>query len=418
MLLKVNLTDFLLFANFFLLSMAGLAIYYYSYRLRQELKRSNILRKEAEKYQSLCNTIWDGVFQADATGQFTFINRAGAQIFGYEDPKELMDAGFETNDLFLQKKHRGQLRKKTLDEGFLKNFLAEIRRRDGEAVSIEITANVLRDEGGNHIGYEGIFRDVTQRVRTEKELINYSENLEKMVQKKTGEVVALEKKRLHLESLATIGQTVAMIVHEIRNPVSSVKVGLTGLLRRDSLTGKDRSYVELAALEVSNLERVLNDLRDYSKPLEILLKPQNINDVLDLALAQLSDEFVETGISLMREFAEDLPSVNVDSGRLQQVFINVLMNARDAMKKGGTISVQTKEIAEKRMVCVGVADEGEGIAKNKLKRLFEPFYSTKDRGTGLGLPIVKRIIEAHGGRVEVQSKRGKGTRVIVELPHV
>lgn len=416
--MRISLTDFLLFLNFFLLSMAGLAIYYYSYRLRQELKRSNKLRKEAEKYQSLCNTIWDGVFQADATGRFTFINRAGAQIFGYDDPKELTDAGFETNALFFQREHRKQLRKKTMDEGFLRNFMFELKRKDGELVSIEITANVLRDEEGNHVGYEGIFRDVTQRVRTEKELINYSENLEKMVQKKTEEVVTLEKKRLQLESLANVGQTVAMIVHEIRNPVSSVKVGLTALLKRDSLVGKDRGYVELAALEVSNLERIFHDLLDYSKPLEIHSEPQNINGVLDLALVQVSDDFDEMGVSLKREFAEELPRVNVDSGRLQQVFINILINARDAMKKGGTIFMQTKKIAEKRMVCVEVADEGEGIAKNKLKRLFEPFYSTKDRGTGLGLPIVKRIVEAHGGSVEVQSKRGKGTKVVVELPYV
>jgi two-component system sensor histidine kinase AtoS len=209
-----------------------------------------------------------------------------------------------------------------------------------------------------------------------------------------------------------------MIVHEIRNPVSSVKVGLTALLKRDSLGHKERSYVELAALEVSNLERIFHDLLDYSKPLEIHSEPQSINRVLDLSLIQVNDEFDQTGISLKREFAEDLPRVNADSGRLQQVFINILMNARDAMKKGGMISVQTKEIAKKRMVCVEVADEGEGIEKNKLKRLFEPFYSTKDRGTGLGLPIVKRIIDAHGGRVEVQSKRGEGTKVIVELPHV
>lgn len=415
--MKLDTTDILLFINFFLLAIAILALHYYAYRLRHVLRRSEELRKEAENYQKLFNTTWDGVFQTDEEWRLISINRAGAQILGYTNPESLLESEAKTFCSFLNSEHCDTVCQDILCEGFLQNCLIEFTQKGGHPGFLELTANVYRDEEGGLAGFEGIFRDVTRRVRAEQELRNYSENLEKLVLDKTQEILTLERKKLQLESLASLGQMVATIVHEIRNPLSSIKIGLTTLLKRSPLEERDRHCLELATLEVGNLERILQDLLNFSKPLEIHSVAQDVNVVLDLALVQMTEDLTQAGITVKREMPSDLPRIQVDSGRLQQVFFNILINAKEAMQKGGTITVRTTEIPDERIVCVDVTDEGQGIDKETLDHIFEPFYSTKEKGSGLGLTVVQKIIEAHGGTIGIESQKGKGTTVRMEFPY-
>ena len=415
--MKLDTTDILLFINFFLLAIAILALHYYAYRLRHVLRRSEELRREAENYQKLFNTTWDGVFQTDEEWRFVSINRAGALILGCANPESLLEGEASTFSTFLNPDQCDALCQDIVRDGFLQNRLVEFIQKDGQSGFLELTANVYKDEEGGLAGFEGIFRDVTRRVRAEQELRNYSENLEKLVLEKTQEILALERKKLQLESLASLGQMVATIVHEIRNPLSSIKIGLTTLLKRSPLEERDRHCLELATLEVGNLERILQDLLNFSKPLEIHSIAQDVNVVLDLALVQMMEGLTQAGITLKREMPSDLPRIQVDSGRLQQVFFNILINAKEAMQKGGTITVRTTEIPDRRIVRVDVTDDGQGIDKDTLDHIFEPFYSTKEKGSGLGLTVVQKIIEAHGGTIGIESQPGEGTTVRMDFPY-
>lgn len=407
----------LMFVNFFFLSLALLGVYYYAFRLKMELKRSNHLRKEAEKYQQLFNSTSDGVFQTDLDGNFLLINDGGAKIFGFESAEECLQSKFINSDFHGDSSSREEYIHKILENGGLESQLIKCKKRNGEFFYAELSAHVKRDDIDQEIiGFEGIFRDVTQRIKLEEELRQYSENLEKIVKEKTEEVLSLERKRIQLENLASLGEMVATIVHEIRNPLSSIKVGLTALLKRTQFEEKDKQCLELACLEVTFLEHFLRDLLNFAKPLELKSLTQNINLILDMALAQMDENFRLAKIKVKRKFAPNLPKLHVDARRLHQVFFNIFLNALEALKNGGTIIVRTEYVSRKKMVRVELVDNGQGIDEQVKEEIFKPFYSTKVKGTGLGLTVVQKVIEAHGGHVSIESKTGKGTKVTLELP--
>jgi len=236
----------LMFVNFFFLSLALLAVYYYAFRLKMELKRSDLLRKEAEKYQQLFNSTSDGVFQTDLDGNFILVNNGGAKIFGFESAEAFLKAKFVSSDFKGDSSKKEKYIQKIFENGGLESQLIKGKKRNGELFYAEMSAHVKRDDNDEEIiGFEGIFRDVTQRIKLEEELRQYSENLEKIITEKTEEVLVLERKRIQLENLASLGEMVPTIVHEIRNPLSSIKVGLTALLKRTQFEEKDKQCLEL-----------------------------------------------------------------------------------------------------------------------------------------------------------------------------
>ena len=414
--MQYDTTDILLFVNFFILAITILVLHYYTLRLRYAWKRADQLHKEAQKYKELFNSTWDGVFLTDEDGRFLIINQAGAQILGYKNPDNLLESRSKTINFFLQTESESKLREEIVREGYIRNRMIEFKRKNRKKGFLELTAHVHKDEKGKIVGFEGIFRDITQRIQAENDLKAYSKDLERLVEEKTQEIVTLERKRIHLESLAALGEMVATIVHEIRNPLSSIKMGLTALLKRTSFEQQDQECVELATMEVTSLERVLNDLLNFSRPSDIKSHIQNINEIVELALAQMNEDFKRTGITIKRELAANLPRIFVDSGRLEQVFFNLLINAKDAMPNGGNVVVRTSVSDDSSILRIEILDEGHGIAEGKMFLLFEPFFSTKENGTGLGLTIVQRIIEAHGGKISIESQVGKGTTARIELP--
>ena len=417
MVLELSRHEILLFINFFFLSLAFLGVYYYAFRLRKELKRSDQLRAEAEKYRDLFNSTSDGVFQTDIEGNFLLINKGGANILGYGDPEEFLRRGLRTVDFYADPDERKDFIKELLQKSEFENFILRAKKRNGDEIYLELTVHLKYNEvEENIIGIEGIFRDVTRRVLLEEELRNYSENLETKIKEKTDEVLALERKRIELEKLASLGEMAATIVHEVRNPLSSIKVGLSTLLKRAELKEKDRICLELATREVTHLERILTDLLNFAKPLEIKFTHQDVNRVLDFSLDQMADDFQKDGVSLKKDFSSNLPMIRMDVDRLYQVFVNILLNAKQAAAKRGTVSICSTYARNEESVRVEIEDDGVGIRKKDLEHIFEPFFSTKNEGTGLGLPIVKKIVDAHGGTVTVDSHFGGGTKVSIVLP--
>lgn len=409
--------DILLFINFFLLSFALLTVYYFAYRYRQELRASHELRRLAERYMALFDSAGAGVFQVDLNGKFLLINQAGAMILGFDGPEQVLQKKLDLAGIGIDHETQAHMFKTTIRHSLLENFELALPLHKEALTHLEITLHTRTAENGEITGFDGIFRDVTVRINMQEELRTYSTNLEIKIEEKTREVLELERTRFHLEKLASLGQMAAMIVHDIRNPLSSIKMGLTTLLTRAELRERDKYCIEIAIREVMHLERILHDLLNFAKPQELRLSDQDINRIIDLALDQLAEDFEDTGIVINREMSPDLPFLRVDTDRLSQVFVNLLINAKQAINGKGIITIRTGEKQEDNRVQIEIEDNGCGITEEDAKRIFDPFFSTKAEGTGLGLSVVQKLIEAHNGTVRLESEYGSGTTVIMELPY-
>lgn len=403
--------------NFFFLALALLAVYYYAYRLQMELRRSEFLKKEAQKYQDLVNATTEGVLQFNEKGHFTLLNRSGAKCLGYEDPMEVLNDSLTVYYFLVNPDKKEQLCRIMKKNGELKNHIVPIKKKNGEVIYVSLSL-YIRHEDGNPILYEGIFHDVTRQVALEEELWNYSTRLEKFVQEKTHEILELERQRFHLEKMAAIGQTAATLVHEIRSPMSSIKMALALFSKKKEIfLEKERRVVDLAEKECQRIETMLKEILDFARPQEVHLMPQDIHIVIDQAIERVKPILQQKNIQLQKHWDPRMPLVLVDVERFLQVMINLLQNAIDAvMPEKGEIQIRTQHL-EKQGICqIEVIDNGIGISQENLPKVFQPFFSKKPGGTGLGLSVVQKIIEAHKGRTQIESTFGEGTLVRVQLP--
>lgn len=235
-----------------------------------------------------------------------------------------------------------------------------------------------------------------------------------LVQRDITEFKALEKKFYESQKLAAIGQLSAGIAHEVRNPLSSIKMSLQILEKRMRPEGNDSKRFKIARREVEHLETLVNDILIYAKPSDPVKKSSSIKKIIDHALAMAEKSVADKHIRVERTFAKDLPPLDVDPAMLEQAFINIYHNAIDAMEDGGRLSISARQ--EGGRVLVEIKDDGCGISREDMPYIFNPFFTKKSYGTGLGLAQIKKIIDLHQGTIEILSQEGEGTGVVVTLP--
>lgn len=216
--------------------------------------------------------------------------------------------------------------------------------------------------------------------------------------------------------LASIGQLAAGVAHEIRNPLSSIKGFATYFLERHRTVPEDRKIAETMIQEVDRLNRVISELLEFARPRVISIRPVSIRPVVDHAVTLIRDRAEENHVEIVVAVDPGHDSAFCDPDALQQVLINLLINAIDAMIDGGLLSVTVTHDDEDNAAIITVSDTGMGIEEENKDTIFDPYYTTKPAGTGLGLAIVHRIIEAHGGNLSVSSTPGKGTSMTIHLP--
>jgi PAS domain S-box-containing protein len=239
---------------------------------------------------------------------------------------------------------------------------------------------------------------------------------------------ALQSQVLHAEKLATVGQIAAGVAHEINNPLTSVQMCVEAVLRKASLATEGRVPNLFETTDVDRLKKIREgaerirkfsrDLTTYARPSGRDIEEVNLNEVVEHALSFCEHVLFEAKASLTRELAFDLPRVRVVRDHIMQVVTNLVSNAAQALgEEGGTITVRTFSDGAGRAGLV-VSDNGEGILEADRGRVFEPFFTTKPagRGTGLGLPVVRNIVLAHGGDITFESRPGGGTMFVVSLP--
>ena len=344
----------------------------------------------------------DAIVTTDPKGRITFVNRAMEEMV--EKPREEM-IGFPIYQFYSKGIDEARYIMSILRErGSLKNHETFMVKKNG-IVPILTSASLLRDEKGTIIGTLGVFKDLTEQKKLEEEL------------KKT------QAHLIQAGKMRALGELVAGVAHEVNNPLMAADTFLHVI--RGSLSEQDENRRRLELIQECHgrIAKIINHLRDFSRQSKFEFHQIDINEAIENALLITGQQLLNHGIRINKRFQPDLPKIWGDVNQLEQVFLNLISNARDAMEKDQRrreLTMTTALIQHDGWddIEVSVQDTGSGIAEENLEKIFEPFFSTKEvgKGTGLGLSICYGIIEAHGGRIEVESKVGEGATFRVILP--
>jgi len=223
------------------------------------------------------------------------------------------------------------------------------------------------------------------------------------------------------EQLRACGEMATGLAHEIKNPLAGIKVSMEVLAEDSSIGKEDREVLLKVVDEVRRIEALLKRLLTFAKPPAPQFSPTNINNIIDISLAfsvniPSRPPNNSKGIKILKEFDNNLPIIMADQMQLQQVFLNLFLNAVDAMPNGGVLTIKTFYKTGTNSIIIEIADTGKGIPEEMIGKMFQPFFTTKTKGTGMGLAISRRIIEEHGGSIGVESKQGKGTTFRIGFP--
>jgi len=217
------------------------------------------------------------------------------------------------------------------------------------------------------------------------------------------------------EKLAALGTMAAGIAHEIRNPLTSLQLFVQMMAERFDDHEFREKFTQIVPPEIERLNRIVSDLVSFAKPSKLVMEPAQVNDILDKTIRLSEISFKKLNVKVIKEFGP-VPAVLCDQQKLMQTFLNLIMNGSQSMATGGTLTVRTYFDDINKNVCIDVKDTGHGISEENLKKIFAPFFTTKEGGTGLGLAITRRIVEEHKGEIKVKSVVGEGTTFTVELP--
>jgi PAS domain S-box-containing protein len=287
------------------------------------------------------------------------------------------------------------------------NFRFERMLADGRLIQVAISGKPFFDANGRFRGYRGSGRDITNEVAVEVELA-------RRVEERTAELKAAQGELVRKERLSALGQLTATMAHELRNPLSAIRNTLFAVKEMAANKGVDLERpISRVERSVARCDRIINDLLDYTRVKELHLAEVTCDPWIDEVL---SEQHLPAGIALERHLAADCVAA-IDPERMRRVLINLIDNAAQAMPEDARerkIIVTAAPVDEDHFE-FAVADTGDGIAPDILPKVFEPLFSTKSFGTGLGLPMVKQIVEQHGGTISIASDVGKGTKVVVRL---
>ncbi len=228
--------------------------------------------------------------------------------------------------------------------------------------------------------------------------------------------IKVQKSQMHQEKLMAIGRLSAGIAHEINNPLTTIMT--SSMMLQEEMDPGDEMYEELQIIsnEAQRCRKIVQSLLDFARQTKPMQKLQDINAIIQESIYLTKKQAEFNDISIELNLSEDLPQIYVDKEQIQQLLINLILNAVEATEPGGTITISTDDDAAGKEIHIHVIDTGKGIAKENLERIFDPFFTSREFGTGLGLSISHSIVERHGGTINVDSKPEKGTRFTVTLP--
>ncbi len=346
--------------------------------------------------EHIIESMTGGVITINMNGVIATFNKSAELILGYNTYDLVGKSVFDAFPASGKNASLNAIIRETL-QGKKTSSSREINiySKAGKKIPIGITTSLLRDKKNTFLGIVVTFKDLAQ-------------------------IKHLEEQVRRADRLAAVGSLAAGVAHEIRNPLGSVK-GLVQLLKED-LKDDDqkKAYADIIVKEVDRLNKVVEELLSFARPdaseLEANFIQLNINDVIEQTLLLAEHDSKREKIQIIKEFSSDVPLVLADAKKLQQAFLNIIFNAFGAMEDGGDLTIKTSFNKSTKVLNIAFSDTGIGISDEGQKKIFDPFYTAKASGTGLGLTISHQIISSHQGRINVKSEMGQGTTFTISLP--
>jgi signal transduction histidine kinase len=248
-----------------------------------------------------------------------------------------------------------------------------------------------------------------------QELKTFSQQMEEKIQKTTADLKKTEAQLIRSEKLAALGQLAAGIAHEIRNPLTSINILIHSMTENLPSGDSHKEDLKVIEEEIHRMNEILDQFLRFAKPATPLLEKADVSSIFEETL-QLLRPHIEKQIIVVEKEFQSLPIILMDREQMKQVFLNLLLNAIQAMPGGGHLTLRGQNSEDGQWIHISIQDSGIGISSENINKLFDPFFSTKEGGIGLGLSITHRIIDQHHGKIEVESAPGKGTLFTIWLP--
>jgi two-component system NtrC family sensor kinase len=494
----------------------------------ERLRCEKELKDSEEKLRTLFERVRHGLFISSKKGRFIECNQALLDMLGYANKKDLLRKDLP-QDVYANLQDRDMFMERVEREGCVKDMEVEFKKKDGDKITVLLTAYPIRNETGEIVGYEGVNLDITDRKRIEEELREANEFFRNLIESsvdgiivtdmkgnilifnkgaesitgytadevigkihitrlypegmanqimeglrsqdhggvgklspvpltvlnKAGEQIPIQlsaalifdrkdkeiasvgiftdlRPRLNMErklqethlqlvsseKMASLGKLAAGIAHEINNPLGGILI-YSSLLMED-LPEEDSKRQDLARVvqEAGRCKEIVRSLLEFARQTEPKMEPVDINRAITDDLFFLENQALFHNIRIVKNLDPSLPLATGNAGQLKQVFMNIIINAAEAIHGNGELTIATYPASDRNAILMEFTDTGEGIREENLSRIFEPFFTTKDvgKGTGLGLATSYGIIEDHGGKIFVKSKVEEGTTFTIELP--
>jgi PAS domain S-box-containing protein len=380
----------------------------------EQKKAEEKMTYERGLFNVLMDNIPDPIYFKDTKSRFIRVNRASCPGLGVKDPEEaigMTDFDFAPEELAKQFYADDQLVMKSGKPiiGKEEVMIDKISRKWYSATKVPI-----KDKNNKVIGLVGISRNITKLKEAEEELKLHSDHLEELVEKRTEQLKQTQAKLVKSERLATIGELAAIVGHDLRNPLTGI-MGAAYYLKAKHGTevgAKGKEMLEIIENAINYSNKIINDLLEYSQDLKLEFTETTPKAMLQSALSLLE---VPEKIQII-DSTKDKPTVKADTEKIRKGFVNIIQNAFDAMPEGGTLTIKSRKVKGK--LEIAFKDTGTGMSEEALSKLKGgvPLFTTKSKGMGFGLPICRRLVEAHGGKISVESMAGKGTTVTVTIP--
>lgn len=291
------------------------------------------------------------------------------------------------------------------------DYFHRIMTPENRVKTVKSTGEVFTDADGNITRMFGTCLDVTEIKETEEKLRDSEEQLRKANIK----LIETQKELIHNEKLAALGRFSSGIAHEIRNPLANIR-GLAQMVSRANVDEKLEKHLNYILINVDLANNIIKDLLDFASPEDLIFKEEKIEEIINNIVESVKPAFNEKNVDILLDIPENLPTINIDKLKLENAFLNFVFNSKDAMPEGGKITLTVRHDIDTDEMIIYFTDTGIGIPQENLDKILEPFFTTKNTGTGLGLSLAYQSIKSHNGGFNIRSAVGKGTQIEIKLP--
>jgi len=363
--------------------------------LEEKLQRSNAF------LENLLHSAVDCVVAADMDGKIFLFNESAVEVFGYTlkealDDLNVRDIYPETGAHEIMKIMRGDTYG---GQGRLKTYHTRVMAKNGEHIPISLYASVIYEDD-REVATIGFFHDLRDRIRIRKELENTQVQL------------------LQAEKMASLGKLAAGVAHQINNPLGGIILFAKLILEEYDLVEGAKKDLERILRDADRCRNIVKELLEFTRQTRHLMQPCDLNRALKQTLFLLESQALFQNIEVQEALSETLPMVTSDAQQMNHLFMNIILNAVQAMEGKGVLTLKTEAYRNRNRVCIEISDTGPGIPDDVLPNLFDPFFTTKEegKGTGLGLSLAYNIVENHGGIIKAQNSPDGGASFLIELP--